>query len=127
VLALERLERVLEAEDLVGCLARLLRPRRGIAAQDREPPLEDGERDREVVVALRFELRERVEPFGAAGVPRDEDQFPVGGPARVPLQMVPAFDGLTVFVDAEEGEVEIVAWIGEVVRVAAEKRDLLLR
>ena len=57
----------------------------------------------------------------------DEDQFVVAGPVLAPFQVVLDLGRLVVLVDAEEADVEVVARILEVVGIAAEEGDLLLR
>ena len=68
-----------------------------------------------------------VQPIGAARMPGDEDQLVVGRAGLAPVQKVLELDRLVVFIDAEEADIEVVARILEIVRVAAEKRDVLLR
>ena len=70
--------------------------------------------------------RRRCWPVGAAGVAGDEDEFVLLAAVRAPLQVVLDLDRLVVLVDAEEADVEVVARVLEVVRVAAEEGDLLL-
>ena len=80
-----------------------------------------------VDVAIELELGVGVEAVRVAGIAGDEDQLAVGRALRAPLEVVLArVERLAVLVDAEEGAVEVVARIREVVRVAAEERDLLL-
>ena len=57
----------------------------------------------------------------------DEYQLAIGRAFRIPLEIVAALDGLAVLIHAEQREIQIVAGIGEVVGIAAEERDLLLR
>ena len=56
----------------------------------------------------------------------DKDQVAVRRALRIPLQIVVAVDRLAILIDAEDRHVQVVAGIGEVVRVAAEERRLLL-
>ena len=56
----------------------------------------------------------------------DEDQFAIGRALRAPLQIVGGVDRLAVLIDAEDRHVEVVAGIGEVVRIAAKEGHLLL-
>ncbi len=76
-------------------------------------------------VALGFELGDRVVAVRRRRVARDEHRFLIGGAFRVPLQVLVGLDRLAVLVDAEDGEVEIVTRIREVVGIAAEERHLL--
>lgn len=57
----------------------------------------------------------------------DDDQFPFGRPSRVPSQVVLRAKGLPILVHAKEGEIETITRIGEVVGIAPEEGDLLLR
>ena len=59
-------------------------------------------------------------------MPRHEDQFIVAGAVATPGQVVLDLGRLVVLVDAEEGDVQVVARVLEVVRIAAEERDRLL-
>ena len=59
-------------------------------------------------------------------MPGNEHQFVVGRALGIPLQIVLRVDRLAVLVDAEQRHVQVVARIGEVVRVAAEEGGLLL-
>ena len=56
-----------------------------------------------------------------------EDEVPVGRAFRIPLQIIFDLDRTSVFVDAQQREVEVEAGVGEVVGIAAEERHLLLR
>ena len=61
------------------------------------------------------------------GMAGDEDQLSVLGARLAPFQIMLDLGRFAVFVDAEEADVQIVARILEIVRIAAEKGDLLLR
>ena len=124
--AIDRLQAVLDAEDLgvdlAGGLGRGLRvAQQGLLVLLQGcQPLGDGE------VPGVGHLGQRVLAAGAAGMPRDEGevaglQAPVG-----PVEEVLRVVGLPVLVDPEDGEVQVVAGEGEVVIVAAEEGDLLL-
>ena len=56
----------------------------------------------------------------------DEDQFARRRALGAPLQVVIGVQRLAVLIDAEEGHVQVVARIGEVIRIAAEEGRLLL-
>ena len=62
-----------------------------------------------------------------AGIARNKSQFLVLDSCVAPAQPVFHLDRLAVLVGAEEGKIEIVARVGEIVRVAAELRDIELR
>src|SRR5207249_3905450 len=70
---------------------------------------------------------DRVEPIGMARVTRDEYKLVVFGTMLAPLEVVLDLGGLAIFIDAEETDIEVIARIGEVVRVAAIEGDLLFR
>ncbi len=72
-------------------------------------------------------MRHGVQTIGAARIPGQEHQFPVVRTFAAPLQIVIHFDRNAVFVSAEERDVQVVARILEVVRIAAEKGDIELR
>ncbi len=82
-------------------------------------------RVRKDLVAEELEVGHRVEPVGPAGMAGDEDQLAVARALGTPLQVVLDLGRLAVLVDAEEADVEVVAGILEVVRVAAEEGDVL--
>ena len=67
--------------------------------------------------------RRGVEP----GLPETNTSSSSAAPFGIPLQVVLAVDRLAVLVNAEQRHVEVVARIGEVVRIAAEESDLLFR
>ena len=66
-----------------------------------------------------------VQAIGLARVTGDEDQLAVGRPARRPLQVVLDLGRLAVLINAEEADVEVIAGIFEIVRIAAEEGDVL--
>ncbi len=99
-------------------------PRRPEHAQH---PFQGGDAAGQQHVALQFQLRQRVEPVRPRRVARHEHQLAVGGAGGVPLQVVVDLQRLAVVVHPEDGQVEVVAGIGEVVGVATEERGLLLR
>ncbi len=57
----------------------------------------------------------------------DEHQLPIGRALRIPLEIVLAPNGLPILIHAEQREIQVVARVCEVVGIAAEERDLLLR
>src|SRR5437773_3305967 len=77
-------------------------------------------------VALELQLRYGIEPLSGSWMTRDEHQIPVCGALWVPFQVIRALDRLAVFVDPEQREVEVVARIREVVRIASEESSLVL-
>ena len=78
-------------------------------------------------VALHQQLRHRVVALRAAGMAADEDQLARRSAFRAPLEKVGGAQRLAVLVDAEESHIQVVARIGEVVRIAAVEGRLLLR
>src|SRR4029077_10955884 len=75
-------------------------------------------------VAEEFELRQGVQPAGGARIAGNEDQLAVFDARRRPLEGIVQMRGLIVLVNAEKADVQIVAWILEIVGVAAEKGGL---
>src|SRR5439155_5423215 len=55
----------------------------------------------------------------------DESEFAVGGPVRTEFQIIVDLCRLAVFVGAKDANIEIETRVFKVVRVAAEKSDLL--
>ena len=80
-----------------------------------------------LVIADVFKFRYREEAAGGSGVARNEGEFAVLGTFRGPLEGVRGLNGLAVFVDAEKAHIEVVAGIFEIIGIAAEERDALLR
>ena len=60
-------------------------------------------------------------------MPGDEHQLSLPCPGFAPLQIMLRMNRFIVFVNSEEADVEVVARIFKVIRVAAVKGDLLLR
>jgi len=118
--------RIFEAEDARCRLPRLVRTAARIPAERVDPPLHDLEVCRIYDVSLGFEFGDGVVSIGRTRVAGDEYEFLIGRPLWVPLQVVVGFDRLVVLVDAEDREVEVVAWIGEVVGIPTKERHLLL-
>src|SRR5437588_4226950 len=77
-------------------------------------------------VAFRLELSDGLVAVGRAGMARHEDQFAVARSLGAPFEELRRLDRAIVVVYTEQREIEIVAWICEVVGVAPEKRHLLL-
>ncbi len=84
------------------------------------------EREGVLQVAGVDEAREREEALGAARVARDEDELAVLGALGVHLEEVLDLRRLPLLVGAEDGHVEVVARVSEVVVVAAEEGGLEL-
>ena len=127
VLPFSGFQRITNAKSHAQRLAGLFRPFGGITAEDVEPPMEALENQGKKFVALHFELGQRVQSRGRSGIAGDEHQIACRGALRIPLQIVRALDRLAIFVNAKKGHVEVVARIGEIIRVAAEERGLALR
>src|SRR4029077_7190500 len=58
------------------------------------------------------------------GMPGDKDEIAVLYSAGRPFEIVVKMCGLVVFVDSEKRDVQIVAGIGEIIRIPAKKRDV---
>ena len=61
------------------------------------------------------------------GWPLTKVSSPSLGPLRIKLQKIVDLRRLPIFVNAKDANIEIVTRVFEIVRVAAVKRDLLLR
>ena len=120
------LDAVLEAEQRVGDDAALgvaLLRELDVAATQlaaAQQPL------RQVVVALRFELRDGEQAVGGAGVARDQHELARRGAVEVDAQRTRHLHRLAVLVGAQQAHVEAPARELEVVRVAAEGCDARL-
>ncbi len=77
-------------------------------------------------IADVLQVMHRVEPVGMGRVAGDQHEIAVRQRRGIPLQIL-RLDRFAVLVDAEEADVEVVARIFEVVGIAAEIGDLLLR
>ena len=120
------LQAVLQAEDGAAYQARLFRPLRGKGLGGGDAALQILGHGRTTHVALHQQLGHRVVALSRAGMAGDEDQLARRGALGAPLEIVIGVQRLAVLVDAEEGHVQVVARIGEVIRVAAEEGCLLL-
>src|SRR5713101_7446562 len=74
-----------------------------------------------------MQLIHRVEPIGPSGMAGNEYQVALAGASLAPFQIVLRMNRLVVFVNPEEANVEVVAGIFKIVRIAAVEGDLLLR
>ena len=71
-------------------------------------------------------MGDRVQPIGVSRIAGDEHQFAIVNALRIPMEIIGDFRRFAVFVNAEQAEVEIEPRILEIIRIAAEKGDLLL-
>ena len=117
---------VLIAEEVLLRLPRLLGPAPAVLDQERLLGPEVGDLDRVGRVAQIFQVGDGVEAIGPARVAGDEDEVAFLGTRGIPAEVVLDLRRLAVFVGAEEADVEVVARIFEVVRVAAEEGDVEL-
>src|SRR5262252_9447748 len=78
-------------------------------------------------VAQEIELRNRQQSAGAARMTGDKNELVVAYPCWRPLQVVVQMGRLVILIDAEEGDVEVVARIFEVIGIPAEEGDVKLR
>src|SRR5262249_44008405 len=81
---------------------------------------------RQIAITHVAHLILRELPVGFARAAAYENQFTVVRPAGIEFQKVLDLGRLAIFVDAKQTDVEIVARILEVVRIAAEEGHLLL-
>ena len=72
-------------------------------------------------------MRHGIEPICAAGIARDENEIACARTLRGPFEVVLRMNRLIIFINTEQREIEIVAWIFEVVRVTAQERNLEFR
>ena len=115
------LEGVLQAEQRVRSLPRLLGTLRAVLSQHGEPSVDDGNRDGIDKIAFGFELCGRVEPVGRSRMTRNEHELAVSRSLRRPFQKVATRYRRIVLVDAEQGDVEVVRGEREVVRIPPKK------
>ena len=127
-IASDRLDAVLEIEDSRGRLARVLRAGRGETLQSTSMRFRSSFSSAgSDAIAIDLELRHRVQPLRRSRIAGDKHQIAVARALGVPLQIIRRVDRLSVFIDAEQRHVQVVARIREVVGIAAEKRGLLFR
>src|SRR5689334_2334156 len=121
------LQTILYAVELVLSLSRLLVSHRHVLLQHCLAPLQQAQDDRNADVTQLFEVCHRVETRSRTRIAGHENEIAClnarGGPLEVALRMY----WLTIFVNTNEGHVDIEAWEIEVVRVATEKRGLEFR
>ena len=121
------LDAVLDAEDLGVDLAGGFRRGLGVGHHGGLAALHGLEAHGDGGLGGVLHLGQGVLAAGAAGVPGHEGEVAGLETGAGPLEEVLGLVGLAVLVDAEEGEVQVVAREGEVVGVAAEEGDLHLR
>ena len=85
------------------------------------------QQQRNAEVTQVLEMRHSIEPICAAGITRHENEIACAHTLRRPFEVVLRMDRLIIFVNTEQREVEIVAWIFEVVRITAQERNLKFR
>src|SRR6266705_1633787 len=90
-------------------------------------PAQEIECSRREKIALIFEVSHCVETLSAARISGNENQVTFRGARLTPLQETFHVYCLVVLVDSEKADVQVVARILEVVRVAAEERGRFLR
>src|SRR5450759_4023077 len=95
--------------------------KRGKLLVERDRRFVIGQRRRVLHVAQVLHLRNREKPARAPGIPHNEREVTFLRAVRIPSQIVLGLPRLAVLVDAEQREIEVVARIGEVVRIAAEE------
>ena len=122
-----RFQRIFQAENLAHGTPRGLRTGGRIFLQSVDAAMQQPQSPGFVQIALRFELRQRVQPLRGSGMAGNEHQLAIGRALRIPLEIVLAADGLPVLIHAKQREVQVIPRIREVVRIAAKERDLLLR
>ena len=74
-----------------------------------------------IEIPQEFKLRDRALAPGGPWMSRDENQFILPHPLLGPAQIVFGVRGLVIFVDAEERDVQVVARVREIVRIATEE------
>ena len=125
-----RLGRVQEGEDLVSCihLFGALRIRFGEDLVGLGPALEETQDGGLLNVPAELQLRHGLEPCSGPGIPDDEDQIALLDTVPIKGEVILGAERLVVLVvDTVEGDVQIVAGVGEVVVVTTEVGHLLLR
>ena len=90
-------------------------------------PIIHVEQVRHFLVAHLSKLADRQLAVGPPGMTADERQLAVAGSLRIPFQEMLDLRRLAVLVSAEDADIEIVARILEIIRIASVKRDLFLR
>ncbi len=121
------LARVLHAEQLVFRPPGVFGASPAVCAKQHLAPVQPVEQVRHGQVADEFQMPCGVQAVGPARIARDEHQLVVFRSRRAPLQILIDLGRLVVLVHAEERNIQIVARILEIIRISAEKRDVLLR
>ncbi|GBC83468.1 hypothetical protein HRbin10_02616 [bacterium HR10] len=121
------LHRVLQAEDQLRGLPRRLWTLRRILPQHMQSVPQGLDRPRIDDVPQRLQLRDGQPAARPPRMPGDEDQFSLARPLRVPPQVVLRANRPPILVHAKEREIQAVSGIREIVGIATEEGDLLLR
>src|SRR5205085_11343305 len=82
---------------------------------------------RNLDVAQKLEMLDRVEPLRAPRMPQHERQLAIRRAVPAPLEIVLGLQGLVFVINTEEATVQIEPRVVKVVVIAAKERDLLLR
>ena len=116
---------VLHSEQIFPRLAGVFLGSRAISGQKHFHAVETLQRKWNANISLVFEFRHGHLAAGSPGMSRDEDQFPICGTVGTPFQIVLDLSRLPILVNPEETNIQIVARVLEIVRIAAIERDLL--
>ena len=119
------LQAVLHKKDSASHEARLLRPLRGKSLRGFNAALDVLRDGRAPHIALDEQLGHGVVSLRGARIAGDKDQLTGRRAFGATLEIVVGVQWLAVVVDAEDGHIEVVARIGEVIRIAAEEGRLL--
>ena len=120
--ALERLERILDAEQVAFGDARILRAFRAEAFDHAAHFGQTQQRVRRIQIARGFEFGDGELAIGAAGIADDDRHLAIVGAVLREREEIGDLGRLAVFVGAQHAHVEVVAREVEVVRIAAEER-----
>ena len=116
----------MDAEKILSCLPCILKRAGAVDQLQHLAPVKDAQDIRQISIAGIGQFIERELPVRFTWTAAHEGQFAITRPIRVPLQEMLDLRRLAVFINAKKANIQIVARVFEIIRVAAEKSHLLL-
>ena len=124
--AIESFPAVLNSEEIFADAPRVFESACGKGGEKYLAPVQQAKQVRHLVVAHIGEFVGGQLPVGFSGMAADESEFAIARTFGVPFQKMLGLGRLSIFVGAEDADIEIEARILEVIGIAAVERRLLL-
>jgi hypothetical protein len=121
LIAPEGLEGVLDAEERAQGDPGLLGPFLAVGGEQGPAPAVGSDDERVADVSQKLELREGEEAARRPRIPGGENEIAFFDRLGRPAEKMRGLEGSIVLINPEEGDVEVVAGVGEIVGVAAKK------